>query len=51
MSFEIHPGGHLQAYGDRGVGEIPPGATLEFDIELLSIKSNPFGSRGKAVEG
>ena len=39
----------LQAYGERGVGEIPGGATLEFDIELLSIKSNPFGDRNKVA--
>jgi FKBP-type peptidyl-prolyl cis-trans isomerase len=31
------------AYGKRGVQEIPPNATLEMDVELLSIKKNAFG--------
>ena len=39
------------AYGRRGVGEIPPDATLEFEVQLLSIKSSPFGYRTKLVEG
>ena len=26
------------AYGDRDMGEIPPGSTLIFDIELLKVK-------------
>lgn len=30
------------AYGKQQVQEIPPGATLTFDLELLSIKKNVF---------
>lgn len=41
----------VQAYGDKGVGEIPPNATLQIDVELLSIKQSAFGSRVKLVEG
>ena len=41
----------LQGYGDKGIAEIPGGATLELDVELLSIKQSPFGSRVKVVEG
>ncbi len=41
----------VQAYGNKGVGEVPPGATLFFDVELLSIKTNPLGSRVKVIEG
>jgi hypothetical protein len=37
----------LQGYGSRGVGEIPPNATLQIDIELLSIKTSPLGYRTK----
>lgn len=39
------------AYGSRGVQEIPPNATIELDVELLSIKQSPFGSPVKLVEG
>ncbi|CAM8965203.1 unnamed protein product [Rhodiola kirilowii] len=39
------------AYGSKGVQEIPPNATIEFDVELLSIKQTPFGSPVKIVEG
>ena len=31
---------HL-AYGDEGAGEIPPGAALVFDIELVDFKPTP----------
>ncbi|RAL38964.1 hypothetical protein DM860_014790 [Cuscuta australis] len=31
------------AYGNKGVQEIPPNATIELDVELLLIKRNPFG--------
>ncbi|XP_009623509.1 peptidyl-prolyl cis-trans isomerase FKBP16-4, chloroplastic [Nicotiana tabacum] len=39
------------AYGKKGVQEIPPNATIEMDIELLSIKQSPFGTAVKVVEG
>ncbi|GMY25008.1 peptidyl-prolyl cis-trans isomerase FKBP16-4, chloroplastic [Fagus crenata] len=39
------------AYGSKGVQEIPPNATIEFDVELLAIKQSPFGSPVKIVEG
>ncbi|KAF2307488.1 hypothetical protein GH714_029085 [Hevea brasiliensis] len=31
------------AYGNKGVQEIPPNATIELDVELLAIKQSPFG--------
>ncbi|KAF0908872.1 hypothetical protein E2562_028752 [Oryza meyeriana var. granulata] len=31
------------AYGKKGVQEIPPNATIELDVELLSVKQNSFG--------
>ena len=41
----------LQGYGERGIGEVPGGAVLELDVELLSVKTSPFGARVKLVEG
>eukprot|EP00892_Ulva_mutabilis_P010647 jgi/Ulvmu1/7955/UM004_0188.1 len=34
------------AYGDKGVGEIPGGATLDIEVELLSIKVSVFERAG-----
>ncbi|XP_028557219.1 peptidyl-prolyl cis-trans isomerase FKBP16-4, chloroplastic-like isoform X8 [Dendrobium catenatum] len=39
------------AYGSKGVQEIPPNATIELDVELISIKSSPFGFGVKLIEG
>ncbi|GMI80951.1 hypothetical protein like AT3G10060 [Hibiscus trionum] len=39
------------AYGKKGVQEIPPNATIEVDVELLSIKQSPFGTPVKVIEG
>ncbi|KAJ1288088.1 hypothetical protein BS78_02G062700 [Paspalum vaginatum] len=39
------------AYGKKGVQEIPPNATIELDVELLSIKQSAFGTPVKIVEG
>lgn len=39
------------AYGSGGIGEIPPNATIEISVELLSIKQNAFGTPVKLIEG
>ncbi|KAJ4744475.1 Peptidylprolyl isomerase [Rhynchospora pubera] len=39
------------AYGSKGVQEIPPNATIELDVELLSVKQTPFGTPVKIIEG
>ena len=41
----------MQAYGERGIREIPPNATLTMDVQLLAIKQGVFGYRTKLVEG
>lgn len=33
------------------MGEIPPNSTINIDVELLSIKTNPLGYQVKLVEG
>jgi hypothetical protein len=35
----------------QGVGEVPPGATLDINVELLSIKQDARGYQVKLVEG
>ena len=35
------------AYGDRRMGKIPPGATLIFNVEAVSIKEAPANPNGK----
>ena len=47
----LHDGNAMQAYGSKGVMEIPPNATLNMDVQLLTIKTSPFGYRTKLVEG
>ncbi|EEC81648.1 hypothetical protein OsI_25185 [Oryza sativa Indica Group] len=39
------------AYGKKGVQEIPPNATIELDVELLSVKQNSYGTPVKIIEG
>ena len=35
----------------QGRGEVPPGATLSLDVELLSVKQDSRGYQVKLVEG
>lgn len=37
---------HL-AYGDTGVGDIPPGAALIFDVELIDFKPTPVAAEAQ----
>jgi FKBP-type peptidyl-prolyl cis-trans isomerase len=34
------------AYGDRQVGKIPPGATLVFNVEAVSVEAPPGNPNG-----
>lgn len=48
MSSNHQSFSYMQGYGKAPVGEIPANSTLSVDVELLSIKTNPFKSN--AVE-
>lgn len=45
------PPTRVQAYGKKGMGEVPPNQTLDIEVELLAIKEGPWGVRVKLVEG